>query len=168
MTSWRVAEQLIVADTGPLVSLSHIAALHVLPALYAEVLVPVVVAEELSASRFEHVHQILAGNPWLCVQATAQAPDLALRAALDAGEAAAITLALERHAPLLIDERRGRRIAATVYGLDVRGTLGTLVRARKANLLGPLAPLLAMLVAQGDHLGQALIRETLRATGESE
>ena len=37
-----------------------------------------------------------------------------------------------------------------------------------ANLLGPLAPLLAMLVALGDHLGQALIRETLRATGESE
>jgi hypothetical protein len=49
-----------------------------------------------------------------------------------------------------------------------RGTLGTLVRARKADLVGPLGPMLAQLVARGDHLGQDLIRETLRAVGELE
>jgi len=163
-----VAEPLIVADTGPLISLSHIDTLHVLPSLYTDVLVPDVVADELKSSRFESVHQLLAKNPWLHVRATTNAVDLALRAALDAGEAAAITLALELHAPLLIDERRGRRIATTIYGLEVRGTLGTLVRARKANLVGPLAPLLSQLVARGDRLGEELIREALRAVDESE
>ena len=35
-----MAESLVVADTGPLISLSHIDALHALRALYTEVIVP--------------------------------------------------------------------------------------------------------------------------------
>lgn len=164
--SSRVAEPLIVADTGPLIALSHVDALHVLPSLYAEVLLPEAIADELRGSRFESVHDLIEKHSWLQVRALATQPDPALRAALDAGEAAAIALAIARKAPLLIDERRGRRVAATVYGLDVRGTLGTLVRARKSQLIGPLAPVLERLLARGDHLGQELIAETLRAVGE--
>ncbi len=161
-----MAELLIVADTGPLISLSHIAALHVLASLYAEVIVPEAVAAELRASRFESVHEILDRNDWLHVRAPTRPPDPALQAALDAGEAAALALALELGAPVLIDERRGRRVATAIYGLEVRGTLGTLVRARRARLVGPLTPLLDKLVRRGDHLSQELIRETLRSVGE--
>jgi uncharacterized protein len=161
-----VPDALIVADTGPLISLSHVDALHVLPALYPEVLLPEAVAVELKASRFEIVHEILDENPWLQVRRAAKPVDPALHAALDDGEAEAIALALEVRSPLLIDELRGRRIAASIYGIDVRGTLGTLVRARNAQLIGPLSPLLERLVARGDHLGQELIREALRAVGE--
>ena len=154
------------ADTGPLISLSHIDALHALASLYTEVIVPEAVAGELRASRFEFVHDILDRNDWLHVRAPVHPPDPALSAALDAGEAAALALALELKAPVLIDERRGRRVATAIYGLEVRGTLGTLIRARQAQLIGPLAPLLERLVQRGDHLNQDLIRETLRAVGE--
>lgn len=88
-------EALIVADTGPLISLSHVEALQVLPALYSQVLIPEAVAAELKASRFESVRDIVDKNPWLQVRAAAKPVDPALYAALDTGEAQAIALALE-------------------------------------------------------------------------
>jgi len=49
--SWHVDDrQLIVADTGPLISLTHIGQLTLLTHFYTEVLVPAVVADELKAS----------------------------------------------------------------------------------------------------------------------
>ncbi len=161
-----MADALIVADTGPLIALSHIDAVHVLKTLYAEVFLPHEVAAELRASRFEYVHNLVVTHPWLQVRSPIKEADAALRAALDPGEVAAIGLALEMKSPLLIDGRRGRRIAHDVYGVEVRGTLATLVRARQANLIGPLSPLLETMRQRGEHLSASLIRATLAAAGE--
>jgi predicted nucleic acid-binding protein len=58
-----------------------------------------------------------------------------LRTQLDAGEAEAIVLAVERRAYLLlVDERRGRRIA-TAAGLTVTGLLGVVARAKRAGFI---------------------------------
>ena len=55
---------------------------------------------------------------------------------LDAGERAAIELAIEIRANvLLIDERKARRIAESVFGFTVFGTLGILNAAHKARLI---------------------------------
>lgn len=66
--------------------------------------------------------------PWLRVAAAADQNRVQeLREDLDAGEAEAIVLAIERRADLLlVDERRGRR-TATAAGLTVTGLLGVLV-----------------------------------------
>lgn len=134
--------------------------------LHSDVLIPEAVAEELRASRFEYVHDTLDENPWLQVRTPAKAADPALRAAQDAGEAEAIALALEARSPLLIDERRGRRVATAVDGLEVWGTLGMFGSCPQGSARWPLAPLLAQVITSGDHLSQELIRETLRAVGE--
>lgn len=56
-------------------------------------------------------------------------------AELGAGERAAITLAVELHADLLLmDDRRGV-IAALERGLNVAGTMGLLARAAKHGIL---------------------------------
>ncbi len=57
------------------------------------------------------------------VSPTVQGVVRALSLQLDAGEAAAVAVALERQAGLIVDERRARRTAARM-GVPVVGTIG--------------------------------------------
>jgi hypothetical protein len=52
---------------------------------------------------------------------------------------AVITIALYKnnHATL-IDERKARRIARTIYGLEIFGTVRVLLEAKKAGLIGSM------------------------------
>src|SRR5438045_271943 len=69
-----------------------------------------------------------------------------LRENLESGEAEAIVLAIERRADiLLVDERRGRRIAAAA-GLKATGLLGVLAGAKQAGLIDLVKPVLDELI----------------------
>lgn len=69
-----------------------------------------------------------------------------IRADLDLGEAEAIVLAQERQADLLIvDERRGRRVA-TARGVTVIGLLGVVANAKRSGLITKAKPLLDDLI----------------------
>ncbi len=96
-------------------------------------------------------------------------PDLqaAFRLQVDAGEAAALALAMRhRHALLLIDDARGRRVAA-LSGLRHMGTLGLLLRAKHEGLIPAVAPELAALRAHGLFVDPQLVQQVLIAAGES-
>jgi predicted nucleic acid-binding protein len=69
---------------------------------------------------------------------------------LDAGEAAVVTLARQRPgAEVLMDERRGRRVAEQVYRLRIVGTGGFLLRAKAAGLIPAVGPLLTAMKTNG-------------------
>ena len=77
---------------------------------------------------------------------------------LDIGEAAAIVLTIETHADLLlIDERRGRVVAAR-EGVAVIGIVGALLRAKALGRLPAIGPVLDDLVRRGRfHLAADVI-----------
>ena len=91
-----------------------------------------------------------------------------LSAEIDLGEAEAIVLALERRADLLlVDERRGRRIAAKL-GLRATGLLGTLAEAKRRGLVARVKPLLDDLrLRAGFWIGEDLYAEVLTALDEA-
>lgn len=126
---------IVVADATPLHYLTLIGAIHVLLPLYERVLVPKTVAAELQQAKTPAAVQAWMTQPPAWCEIHPDPPlDLALMF-LDAGERAAITLALAVHADgLLIDELQGRAAAARRQ-LHVTGTLGVLGDAHLAGLL---------------------------------
>jgi predicted nucleic acid-binding protein len=155
---------LVVADSSPLIYLSRLGVLHVLTALFDDVVVPHAVWDEAVERRPSAAGiDMLRKANWLRV---VDNPVLESDLGLDPGETAAILVAESLHADLLlIDERIDRKVAQE-RGLAVRGTLGVLVQARQADLVPALEPLLDALIAEGFRIAPALIREALAYVGE--
>lgn len=133
---------LVVSNTTPisnLIKIHHISLLH---RIFDRVLIPVQVAEELD--RGEHVLGTWRDAPGASALEVARPLDgpflHQLRLRLDEGEAAAIALAVERGASLLLmDEIDGRR-AAQHHGLKIAGTLGILLEAKRQAHITALRP----------------------------
>ena len=102
--------QLVVADTGPINYLLLIEQIEILPALFGKVILPSVVRDEMARPKAPlMVRSWIANTPlWVEVRSAAvHFSDASLRR-LDAGEGAAISLALEIEADLLLmDDREG-------------------------------------------------------------
>jgi predicted nucleic acid-binding protein len=125
---------LVVADSSPLIVLIQIRQIDVLSALFGEVVIPPEVSAELRDSkRPRAVHEFLVSQPvWLSERAPAAVEPIP---ALHAGELAAISLARELNADLLlIDEVQGRRAAADRH-IPFTGTIGVLELAADRGLL---------------------------------
>ena len=88
---------------------------------------------------------------------------------MHAGESEAIALAVAVGADLLlIDERRGRKIAAR-FGLKFIGLLGALTEAKHKRTIPAVKPVLDELIAKsGFWINDSLYRYVLGSTGEAE
>ena len=129
--------QLVIADTGPVNYLLLIGHIDILPALFEKVILPSAVKAELTHPDTPlPVRNWIASPPlWVDVRHTAIPLANASIVGLGAGETAAITLAAELHADLLLmDDRRGV-VAALERGLIVTGTMGLLARGAKQGIL---------------------------------
>jgi hypothetical protein len=160
-------DDLIVCDTGPLIALALIDQLPILRRLYARVLVPRAVLNEVAAGGSDRpgASTILSAD-WL-EPVEDVTPDPLLAAELGPGEAAVIAVgyALEAHL-ILLDERKARRIAARAYGLRVKGSAGLLVAAKRADLVTAVRPLLESMVREGYFLSQRVIERATAEAGE--
>src|SRR3954451_1656909 len=133
----------IVSDTSPIRTLSHLGYTDWLKSLFSEVIIPPAVVHELEhpASRLV---PILASAISMCRIQSPQSADRVseLLVSLDLGEAEAIALAEELHADLiLMDELDGRETAEKL-GIAVMGTLGILLRAKQQGLCQEIRPLM--------------------------
>ena len=123
-----------VSNTSPISNLAIIDRLDLLRERYGTVTIPEGVRAELdnlshSAAKGRILSAITDG--WLEVKANAT--PTSLPAPLDPGETAAITLALQDKADvLLMDELRGREVAR-LLGIKVAGILGELVHAKSTG-----------------------------------
>jgi predicted nucleic acid-binding protein len=157
---------IVVSDASPIIALSRIGHLELLHALFGEVIVPERVRQEVLVG--PGGPELLAAAPWIEVRSVARAELVKrLEQSLDPGEAAAIALAVEIGAGLiLIDERLGRA-AAVREGLQVTGVVGVLILGRRAELIPRIRPLLDRLVHGANlRLGDDVVREALRLAGE--
>jgi predicted nucleic acid-binding protein len=119
---------LVVADTTPLRYLAAIGEVGLLPGIFGKVLIPPTVWNELTAaSTLQTVRLFFEARPdWLQLRSPRLDSLQVVSSHLDAGERAAIALAIEIKADLiLIDEAAGRREAKEL-GMRITGTVGVL------------------------------------------
>ncbi|MEB3881833.1 DUF3368 domain-containing protein [Lyngbya sp. CCY1209] len=161
---------IVVSDTSPINNLAAIDRLHLLHQLYETVLIPEAVYRELTDPDFPVAGAIEVQTfEWIQTRAVGDRTLVkALSNELDIGEAEAIALAVEIQADqVLIDERRGRLIAAK-FNLRYTGILGILVEAKGNGLIAEVKPLLNALIDEaGFWVAEPLYNSILREKDES-
>jgi predicted nucleic acid-binding protein len=152
---------LIVSNSSPLIALSRIQRLDLIPAVLQSILIPPAVAREIEPS--------ISGLPaWISVRVPSSRRSLLTsRGRLGDGEREAIALAIETGADaVLIDERAGRRVAEEA-GLKVIGTLGLLLEAKRVGHVTTIRGELDKLLATSFFLSQRLYDDLLRLADET-
>jgi uncharacterized protein len=152
---------IVVSDTSPLTALLTVGEISILRELFSEVVIPEAVQMELCRT-----HSDL--PDWIRVHVVRNRSSAAHFAQfVDLGEAEAIALAKELRADhLLIDERKGRRLAAQ-EGLSVIGLLGAVILARKRGLIPSARTLLERLDREaGVYLSHDVRESALKTVNE--
>lgn len=164
-------KRLLIADTGPLIIFAKSGRLSLLRETAGQIVVTATVRQECIAKSDKPGATIILrafedGTLSLV-------DDVALGAALvktpiDAGEKAAIALALSMNDPalsLLIDEILGRGVAKQ-YGLSVIGSAGILLVAKRRGVIDKVEPILSEWQQMGYWLKESLVTQILTAAGE--
>lgn len=152
----------IVSNTSPLIILKKSEAIFILDNLFDSVLIPKSVQKELFKKEEEFfsslkiLHVVEPKNSNLVK---------ALRLIVDEGEAEAMALAMELNLPLLIDDRKGRRVAGKL-GLKFIGSLGLLKIAKERGIISEVKPFIQKFLDRGYYLDEKLVRRFLESVGE--
>ncbi len=161
--------EIVVADAGPLIALGRLRKIELLARIFAKVIVPRIVFEETqSRPDLQDARAIVAARQsgvFIVDSSSAGSANLPADGELGDGEAAAISLAAALGHGVLIDDKHGRAVAATL-NLRTIGTVGVLLIARRRELIPALKPLLEELKASGYYLSADLVQEALRRVGE--
>lgn len=128
----------VISNTTPLIALASINKLELLPILFKKVTIAEIVRDEIN-----YGGKIKIPSPetieWIEINKNIKDIKEKLLFDLDEGEKQTILIALEANDVnnenlLLIDERKGRKIA-TSLGIRIKGTLGVLADAKKRGLI---------------------------------
>ena len=160
----------IVINTSPLIALvAALGDLTVLRSLYAEVLVPLEVCQEIKAGGRDGfaVAEFEAAN-WLKKKDTYLNISPFLLNSLDLGEAAVIQLAKDENIQTVcLDEAVGRRIAR-LNNLSLTGSIGILLRAKSSGYPLQMQQAIQRMQQRGIRLSSKVIAFALDKAGESD
>jgi predicted nucleic acid-binding protein len=104
---------------------------------------------------------------WIKIEALKTPIEPLLETLVDKGEASVIYLVREKGADfVLIDERKARKIARKVYGLNVVGSAGLLVEAKHQRLIPSVREALNGMRSAGYWIHDDIVKAALRRTEE--
>ena len=169
LSSLLYVNHLVISNTSPVINLAAVGQLDLLRHLYGKIVIPQAVYSEIVI--------VGTGQPgavevetldWIETrQVRNRTVVTALQLELDEGEAAAIALAAELKADLiLLDERKGR-LVASYLGLKFVGLLGVLIEAKHKGLILAIKPIMDDLIRKaGFWISQKLYEHVLQTAGE--
>lgn len=159
----------IVCNTGPLIALERAGLLHLFGPLFGQVVIPTAVEREFLAGHPTGTTFFEATASGLIQVSTMAMPlDPLLKSLLDEGEAAVIQLAQAMGInQVLIDERKGRKVARDIYGLRTLGTVRVLLEAKQSGLIDSILQPLESMRENGYRIHEDIVQAALRQAGEA-
>lgn len=162
MTGW-------IFNASPVILLGKIHQLHLIEALSPTFRIPRAVIEEIGAGCADDPAVKWLKRPSLAdhIVDTPTAPSFLVHWDLGAGETAVLSLALaDSGAVAVLDDLAARKFALT-FQVPLVGTLGLLVRAKTAGLIGRVTPHIQNLESVGANLSHAVITRALALANET-
>lgn len=149
----------IISDTSCLIILTNIGELDLLFKVYGEVITTQEVADEFGEAL----------PKWIKLQSpTNRLLQQTLELHLDKGESSAIALALESpNSTLILDDQKARKTAIKL-GLEITGTLGVIIKAKKQGIIPSIKPILSELQKTDFRLSVEIQNEALKQAIESD
>ena len=161
---------IVVSDTSPITNLAAVGLLDLLHQLYDRVIIPQAVYDEMASLNYSVPGALEVQTlSWIDIQPVSDLTRAKeLQNQLDIGEAEAIILALELQADLLlIDERKGRKVAAQCGVKKINGLLGVLLEAKQKKLIPEIKPIVdALIDNQNFRISDRLYSRVLQVAGE--
>jgi predicted nucleic acid-binding protein len=147
----------VIADASCFILLDKIESLPLLRSLFKIIFTSSEVAEEFGKPLPE----------WVQIKTVRDKNfQSALFLQVDAGEASAIALAAENQPSLLIiDDLKGRRLAQKL-NLNITGTLGLILTAKKEGILPQIKPLFDRIQSTNFRISPTLLERILEQAGE--
>ena len=174
---------IIVADSGPLIALAKTGLITLLKELFKTVYIPQAVKEDTPLTNIigtlrsrelcifdnrpgsKELRRMIANEKWIKVKKITIPAHSNLPLLLDAGEAEAIFLAEKMNALILIDEKKGRRIARK-HNLNIIGTGRLFIAAKEKGYLDSVTAALTKLNNAGYRLSKNLITKIIKLAKE--
>ena len=161
---------IVISDTSPITNLAAVELLEILHILYDRGIIPQAVYDEMTALGYQVPGTVEVQHlDWIETQSISDRSRVEeLQLQLDRGEAEAIVLALELNADLLlIDERRGRKIALEQKVTQITGLLAILQEAKAKNLIPAIKPILDRLITENNfRISDKLYHTIIKFAGE--
>jgi predicted nucleic acid-binding protein len=149
---------LVVADTGPLISLALIGQLNLLDALYFDIAIPEAVWHELNS----HIDMIAFSDAMRFRNNVIPIRQYeTINAKLGIGEKEAFLLYDQIHADRLLIEDNDARIFAESRGIRCTGTLAVLIDAKDEHLIPELRSFFAELLVKGRYFSKDFLNQIL-------
>ncbi|OYU94256.1 MAG: DUF3368 domain-containing protein [Bacteroidetes bacterium B1(2017)] len=149
--------KVVISDTSCLIILSKIGELDLLQKIYGQVITTNDIADEFGETL----------PNWVEIKEVVdKVKQNILETQLDKGESSAIALALEMPDSILIIDDYKARVIAHKLGLSLTGTLGVIVKAKKAGIIDSIKPFLRKIKQTNFRISITLEMEALKAADE--
>ena len=158
----------IIVNSTPLISLALISQLSLLPKIFGDIYLPRAVYNEVIVNgKGKSGYTQLLAIDWFQIADPVNVPlKQSIMLQLDEGEAEVITIAKDKEIPLIcIDEFAGHQYAS-LLGLDVIGTLGILLIAKKRGYITAVKPLCDRLLNNDRFINRTLYNKVLKNAEE--
>ena len=147
----------IVSDTSCFIILANIGELDLLQKTFGEIITTKEVLQEFGEDL----------PNWVLVKsATDKYRQRILETQVDRGEASAIALALEfSKSMLILDDYKARKVAENL-GLEITGTIGVIIIAKKRGVINSIKPYLEKIRATNFRISEEIERQALKEAEE--
>jgi predicted nucleic acid-binding protein len=147
--------EIVIADTTCFILLENIGEFNLLRSLFTKIITTTTIAEEFGSPLPE----------WIEIR---KPKNISFQNSLDidAGEASAITLALEsQNALLILDDNKGRKTAERL-NLLYTGTLGIILKAKNVGIIPSVKPIIQKIQGTNFRFSQKVLEEIYALANE--